>query len=414
MRRIAQVLFTMLFAVSPLVAEVAQNEFSSGWLLNPQTQNWSCSVFDGKTPIGSGTGTGFCKANLVANLGYVYAQPLKVWNGSANKYYFYVEEWGAIEGPGSECWGDSILIFEAGYNDSGATGVTNPIYRGTANPSSQCSGSSSERSHWLFTSAVYDAGSVYLLGQRNKWNGTAFKDIWLGTSAPAVNGSYGKHFNWSKILQTTIAGHDLIGLYAVPDATGRIWRGVLENTHGGGWGATPVIINWNNNTIQYKTGPSTWATVAVGGSISGALPYLQQHGFVASFTKVNNRYELWYDTLPAPGGSQLPMVGCNTTLYNYNGSVLGRDDNGNQHKYVVMDTNLNAILGPLNHTSSTHPIPSSEVWSIHDPHSANVLGYAGSTMYYGSNDWSICNVQLNDWNPWSGMGIRWGRLSVTN
>lgn len=401
-----------MLTASLLYGETGQNESESGWFLHPQLQNWSCNVFAGKTPIGSGSGGGQCKANFISNLGYVYAQPVKVWNGSADKYYFYVQEWGAVEGPGSECWGDSILIFETPYTANGAkaSGV-NPIYRGTANPPEQCSATSNERSHWSFGSAFYDSflGRVYLVGQRVRWDG-GFNEIWLGESIPAANGSYGKSFTWSKLLQTNISGHSIYTLHVVPDTNAMIWRGFLDNSHQGGWGATPVIINRAQNTIQYKNINGTWTTIPVGGTMTD-LTYIQQPGFTASFVKVNNRYELWYETKPLPG-SQRPMVPCPDSPYLTNINTAGRGTNGNQLYYVVVDANLNPILGPLPQSSSTHPIPSNELWSTLGPHAANIVGLSGSTMYYGSNDWSICNVTLNDWNAWSGSGIKWGRLTV--
>jgi hypothetical protein len=40
--------------------------------------------------------------------------------GGVQKYFFYVQQWGSPEGPGSERWGDSTLLFELPYSVAGA------------------------------------------------------------------------------------------------------------------------------------------------------------------------------------------------------------------------------------------------------------------------------------------------------
>jgi hypothetical protein len=398
--------------IAPFVfAETGQRETTSGWFLNPDTQNWSCNVFAGKTPIASGTGAGHCKAGDRAHLGYVYAQPVKVWDGSANKYYFYVEEWGQAEGPGSECPGDSVLIFEVPYTANGAraSGV-NPIYRGSASP---CS---SVEPHWLFSSAFYDplTAGVTLTGQRNYSDGTAaaFVDIWIAESKPATNGSYGKHFTWKKLFATSIPGHNLFHLYVVPDADGRVWRGFIEHTAPGyGWGATPIIIDRAQNTIRYKSSATTWTTIPVGGSMTGSVPYIQYHGFFSAFVKVNNRYELWYDAT-GPRSGNLPMSPCDMAKYTYNVDGPLDRSGANIPQYIVVNTNLETVLGPLPLYSDTHPIPTDERFSVIVAKPANIVNLAGSTLYYGSNDWGVCNLYLTNWGHWSGSGIRYGRLTT--
>jgi hypothetical protein len=421
MTRIAGILIAAALTATSAYGEIGQNESESGWFLNPQTQNWSCNVFLGKTPIASGFGGGACKANDVANLAYVAAQPVKVWNGSAYRYYFYVQEFSSLEGPGSECWGDSILIFETPYTANGAkaSGVT-PVYRGTANPPEHCSGSSSERSHWAFGSAFYDpnVNRVFLIAQRTKWDGPAFKDLWIGESAPEADGSYGKRFTWTKMLQTTMNDHAMFRAFFVPDTGQWIWRGFMANQLGLAVGGTPIIINRAQGTLQYKTGPSTWVTLAFPGTIdnNSPPPYIQHASFMSSFVKVNNRFELWWDD-KQPSGSQRPMVPCPDTPYLTNASSAGRNGDsqgpkGSNLSYIVLDANLTPISGPFPLSSDTHPLPANELWSVIEPHSANIVNLAGSTLYYGSNDWSICNVPLNTWNAWSGSGIKWGRLVV--
>lgn len=429
-------ILTMLLCIAPAaLAENGQREGAesvgkSGWLLDVNTQNWTCNVFAGKTAIGNGSGVGQCKARTGVNgeyrqhLAYAYAQPVKVWDGAANKYYFYVEEWGAVEGPGSECSGDSVMIFEVPYSANGAlaAGGVKPIYRGTANP---CN---TGVPHWLFDTAMYDelTGGVTLTGQRNVQDtieAGAFREIWIAESKPAGDGSYGKNFVWKKLFGTAVAGHALLHLYVVPDAGGKIWRGFIENKYpgvNGAWGATPITINRAQGTYRYKTGPglNDWTDMAAGSSMT-VLPYIDPTyftHFIHSFVKVNNRYELWFEK-GAPRSGVKPMQPCNQAMYTFNvetpanGGALGRDG-ANDPYYLVVDVNLNPISVKLPLHSDTHPIPSDERFSAAATRAMNMVNLPGSTTYYGSNDWAVCNIYLTNWGHWSGSGIRWGRLTT--
>lgn len=414
MKRLAQLLLLSIVVMPPAFAESAQNEYASNWFLNVQTQNWTCSVFAGKTAIGGGAGVGQCKARpeYLQHLAFAFAQPVKVWDGTDNRYYFFVEEWGAPEGPGSECNGDSILIFEVPYSANGARALqTTPIYRGTASP---CGAT---EPHWVFASAFQDplTGGATLVGQRNVADsvaGGAFRDVWIGESKPS-GGVYGKNFAWKKLFDTSIAGHNIYHLYVVPDADGKTWRGFMENSYGAGWGATPVIVDRVQNTVRYKTSATLWTTISVGGTMT-VPPYRQVDGFMSSFAKVNGRYELWLDN-GGPRSNVKPMTVCDATKYAYNvgDSPGGLNRAGaNAPRYIVMDANLNALTAALPLMSATHPVPSDEHYSIGGPRATNITGMTGSTIYYGSNDWSVCSIYLTNWNHWSGMGIKWGRLET--
>src|SRR6185436_9848112 len=138
---------------------------------------------------------------------------------------------GALEGPGSECWGDSILIFELPYTSAGARALNvNPIYRGAAQPTNSCPETvpdgpdpdtnpdpNPERSHWTFHSVFRDEGfgSTYILGQRVRDLGGRFNEVWLGTNAGTPEGLY---FNWSRLTYTSRSDLSIYGIYAIPDS----------------------------------------------------------------------------------------------------------------------------------------------------------------------------------------------------
>jgi hypothetical protein len=397
---------------APLLGESGQNEVSGRWFLNPETQNWSCSVVAGKQPvINVGTGVGHCKAGFRENLGYVRAIPLRQSTAGGDKYYFYVEEWGGVEGPGSECWGDSILIFELPYTADGASGVINPIYRGAAQPASSCpetvadgpdSGTDPdpnlERSHWTFHSVFKEPGlsTTYLLGQRVRFDGR-FNEVWLGQASEGLN------FIWSRLLHTQRSDLSIYGIYAIPSG-GSVWRGYLSFSHPGGWGVTPVIVNRSTQQISYWTGDQVWTTVPLGGEIT-VLPYVQHHGFVTNYTFVRGRYELWFVNPVAKSGNR-PLAVCPDDPYLTNNARWG---NGQQPYYLVVDSNFNVVQPAKNLTSAIHPIPSDNGFSVGEVTRTDTL--AGPYIYYGSQDWGVCNIKYLWPGEWSGSGIRVGRVA---
>ncbi len=401
-------------AAPDLLAESATREFAGKWFLNPSTQNWTCATEPGLPTVGPGSGTGQCKSNFTSNLGFIRAYPTVRARASGTKYFVYVQEWGGAAGPGSECWGDSIMLFETPHSVAGAKADVAPIYRGVVTPPGECSEASPERSHWAFASVFHDNGfgATYLLGQRVRWDAAApFTEIWVGESSPNMQGyDEGIHFTWSKLFGTTIPDHNVYGAYLIPDDGGLVWRGFLENSHPGGWGATPIIVDWLDLTIQYKTSATGWATIPVYGNMTGGLPYLQYHGFVSGYSFVRGRYELHFGG-PAPKSGNRPLPTCpdNPYVNNNTGVTLpGRWDNGQQPYYLVVDGNFDLVQSSRNLTSTIYPLPADTGFS----HGAlsRVETLAGQTIYYGSQNWSLCNVALNTWNHWSGSGIRFGRV----
>jgi hypothetical protein len=404
------VVMTALMAL-PLEAESVSRESAGKWFLNPQTQNWTCATEPGLLTIGTGQGAGKCYAGYTNNLAFVHAIPTVRTRATGTKYFFYVQVWAAAEGPGSECAGsDTILLFESPYSSAGAMGDVNPIYRGTVVPIGDCGGGFS----WSFQSVFRDPGfgATYILAQRvDITAGQGFDEIWMGKSLPNGQGyDEGIYFSWEKLLKTTLSGHSVYGAYLIPDAGGYVWRGYLSNSHAGGWGATPLVVDWLNNNIKYKTGPTTWATIPIGGSMTTTLPYIQHHGFVSDYSLVRGRREL-HLTNPVTKSGNRPLAVCNDTPYvnNNNGSILaGRWDNGQQPYYLVVDSNFNVVQSERNLVSSLFPLPSDTGFSYGSLKRVETL--AGQSIYYGSQNWSICNVVLNTWNHWSGSGIRFGSV----
>jgi hypothetical protein len=398
----------------PLEAESVSREFAGKWFLNPQTQNWTCATEPGLLPIGAGQGAGKCGAGFINNLAFVHAIPTVRTRATGTKYFFYVQVWAAAEGPGSECAGsDTILLFESPYSIAGAMGDVAPIYRGTVVPIGDCGGGFS----WSFQSVFRDPGfgATYILAQRVDISaGQGFDEIWMGKSLPNAQGyDEGIYFSWQKLLKTTISGHHVYGAYLIPDAGGFVWRGYLSNSHAGGWGATPLIVDWSNNNIRYKTGPgpTEWATIPIGGSMTTTLPYIQHHGFVTDYSFVRGRREL-HLTNPVLKSGNRPLAVCNDTPYvnNNNESILsGRWEKGQQPYYLVVDSNFNVVQSDRNLVSSLFPLPSDTGFSHGSLKRVETL--AGQSIYYGSQNWSICNVVLNSWNNWSGSGIRFGSVA---
>jgi hypothetical protein len=403
---VALVLFLLAFlAHVPLEAESVSRESSGQWYLNPQTQNWTCATEPGLLTIGSGYGAGQCKANYINNLAFIHAMPQVRTRATGTKYFFYVQVWAAAEGPGSECSGsDTILLFESPYSVAGAMGNVAPIYRGTVVPIGDCGGGFS----WSFQSVFRDPGlrATYIIAQRVDVAGQQpFNETWMGTSLANSQGyDEGIHFSWQKLLKTTITDHSVYGAYLIPDAGGFVWRGYLSNSHPGGWGATPLIVDWLNNNIRYKTGPGStaWATIPIGGNMT-TLPHIQHHGFMTDYTFVRGRRELHLTDPPSKSGNR-PLAVCPDNPY-LNNNRWGK---GQRPYYLVVDSNFNVVQSERKLVSSLFPLPSDTGFSHGSVTRVETL--AGQNIYYGSQNWSICNVVLNTWNPWSGSGIRVGSV----
>lgn len=420
----------LLAAAAPLFAESAQSEVDGRWLLSPSTQNWSCFVVAGKQPVTGGTGVGACYAGFREHLGFVKAFPLRQTTATGDRYYFYVQEWGALEGPGSECWGDSILIFDLPYTSGGAQSLMakgGPIYRGAAQPANSCpenvgGAANPERSHWSFHSVFHDTifgGGTYMLGQRVRDSG--FSEIWLGESkgTPPYFHDRGLHFNWRRLtytnnLQNSNPWDDLeiYGIYAIPVTGTGIWRGYLYVAHPGGQGASPVIIDWNTLQIRYWSGYDQWTNTPVWTTVRmydepiTTLPYIRHHGFLTSFTYVRGRYEMWFDQ-PVPRSGNRPLATCPDDPYLINNARW--QGGGQAPYYVVVDSNFNVLTPPRSLTSSLHPIPSDTGFSVGELTRIDTL--AGTSIYYGSQDWGVCTLKYLWAGAWSGSGIRYGRVA---
>lgn len=114
----------ILVSVGMLTASIthAANTSNPGWLLDPVTQNWSCT---------SNVPDDFCKANSPEQLAFAQVFPGDVaWN---NRAVFLVNEWGGTDGPGDEHIGDSAMLFTVDATYSGLRGG-DVIYRGLISP----------------------------------------------------------------------------------------------------------------------------------------------------------------------------------------------------------------------------------------------------------------------------------------
>lgn len=427
-----------LLGPAAALAESGQVENAGRWFLNPSTQNWSCSVAPGNQPIGAGTGVGQCKANAndLETLGFIKAVPLPQSTPSGQKLYFYVQEWGALQGPGSECWGDSILIFEVPNTADGARALNvNPIYRGAAQPANSCNGTvpdgpdadtapdpNPERSHWSFHSVFHDAnfGGTYILGQRVRDNGSTevFNEIWVGESLPTppLGGDEGLKFTWSRLTYENRTDVDIYGVYAV-NTGNLVWKGYLywQDKGGGGFGATPFVIDWAAWQIRYWKGNNVWSTIPMYGQMVDK-PYFQHIGFPTGFHAARGRYELWFHDYTARSGVR-PMATCPDDPYLTNMTLPGgggaRWSVGDSASYVVVDINTFASLSPANPrrqlSSTMHPLPSDSGFSVGDIQRVDTP--AGWSVYYGSQDYALCNIKYLWGGHWSGSGIRYGRVA---
>jgi hypothetical protein len=257
-----------------------------------------------------------------------------------------------------------------------------------------------------------------------------FKEIWFGESFGDMFGyNEGVTFNWYRLFYTTSTAFDVYGIYVEPDAGGYVWRGYLYFSSGAGFGFAPIIVDWLNMNIRYWTSNGGFTTIPIYGNMT-ATPYIQHGGFGAGLHKVQGRYELWIGETPPRSGlrpnyfSGLP---CPDNPYNNNVNtdmdastpgVQPRWTTGSATVYIVFDPNTFAPIdpdgpGPLGvrraHTSTLFPLPSDSGNTRGGVNRVETL--AGQTIYYSDQGWALCNVSyLNNWNHWSGSGIRFGRV----
>lgn len=440
MRRSSRLLLIFLAAltIAPTGAwpEIAQQEFAGNWFLGGPSQNWTCSTAPGLPPIGTGTGAGKCYMSTLASQAFMAAVPqVRTVTGGTQKYFFYVQQWGMPEGPGSERWGDSTLLFELPYSAAGAMGTSAPVYRGVV--SGNVGPNDPSKFFSTFHSVFHDNGfnATYMTGQR-VWYPTApagyydgFKEIWVGQSSADVSGfNEGVVFNWSRLFYTTSTAFDVYGIYVEPDTAGKVWRGYLYFSSAAGFGFAPIIVDWLNSNIRYWTGNGVFTTIPIYGNMT-VTPYKQHDGFGASLRKVQGRYELWISETPPRSGRRPNYYAgfpCPDNPYNNNVNtdmssdpgVQPRWTNGSQASYVVFDPNTFSPVdpdgpGPLGvrrtHSSTLFPLPSDSGNTRGGVSRAETL--AGQAIYYSDQGQSLCSVSnLLNWNHWSGSGIRFGQV----
>jgi hypothetical protein len=424
MRRMNWMSFALLlFTGHALQAETTLQEFAGVWFINPLTQNWTCSIALGRPP-----GPADCREVAVSSLAFVAAEPIAATvleNGQlVNKYVVYAGEWGGVQGPGSECPGDSVMLFLSPYTADGAKGV-GLVYRGVVQPS--C-GTLPSGSNWALHSVFRDnaRGGIQVTAGRTDLYCQAvgcFEELWLGSGTRSGGADVPHDLRWSLLVRSGLANVDLINLHLTKVAAND-WRGLMtyHNLNPAPWQeATPVKINWSANTFSYKTGPSTWTSISIGGSIT-AMPWSMFQSEIHSFDFVSNRYEVWLEGTPTaqfPARSGNRPNTCPDDPYLTNMSNMDTDQNGQleprwtlgqAQSYAVLDVDFNLIKPLATMQSTVHPVPADFSFSlgniarVDNPH-------LGRAVYYASQDYGICQHKyLNDWGHWSGSGIRVGRL----
>jgi len=415
-----------LLASLPLFAETSQNEIATSWLIDPVAQNWTCSPDPNLPPVPN------CYAVNPKQYAFVGVEAVpvqKLVNGVlTSRMYFYTESWGPIAGASSECAGDNISLFETPYTHAGVRG-SGVIYRGTVRP---CN----DGHHWAVHSAFKDdsLNGIFITAGRAP-DGSTFKELMVGKSFKHSSEDDGIVFTWSQLVTTALPGLDILNTEVRPHPTQpKVWWGffTFDNHNDASFFAmVPMKIDWNNNTFQYKTGPSTWTSIPIGGAIT-VLPYSELPSGADSLTYVRGRWELWVDGTTA---TQLPprsgVVPCGfpanpqpTSLYTANMLDASRvNQGGSSASYYVVTPDF-VITGPRPLTSKgpngvsdygtpasddVRPNPADYGMAFVNAHRVDVPASSWG-LYTGSQDNTICTYNIVDWHPWSGSGIRFTRL----
>jgi hypothetical protein len=427
------------------------NEIASTWFLNPVTSNWTCSIAPGLPPVKSGTGAGACMAASPIDYGFAGVKMVpvtKLINGSlVNRTYFYTQIWGEVAGPGSECGGDTIGLFETGTDHDSLRG-SGLIYRGTVRP---CDGQ-----YYGISSAFKDPNTGYIDVVSGVTNVNVQNDfgkrIVYGASVPNGSGDNGETFpsTWPLLVRVdnnslpTISVTDMI--VAPHPHMANVWFGFMSFFPYSPYyfATTPVMINWNNSTFSYLTAPNTWTTIPVGGSIS-VMPYSQIFTRATNLVYVpgNARWELWVDGMPGneiPPRSGVPPCGfpakpSPTADYNWNlGNSQGQLATGASASFYIVNSVASSYFAttgpyPLHSygpngvqdygtptSDDIRPNPSDYSMAFGIPSRAD-LPDGTWALYTGSLDAVICNYQMlvsnsstmyND--AWSGSGILFTRV----
>jgi len=420
------IVLLLVLATVPVFAETSQNEWSTAWLINPVTQNWTCSPFSVLPPVPN------CYANHPKQYAFVGVEAVpvrKIVNSvMTDRIYFYTESWGAIAGASSECAGDNISLFETPYTLAGVRG-NGVIYRGTVRP---CDGQ-----HWAIGSGFKDdsLNGIFITAGRAP-DGATFKQLMVGKSFKDAKEDDGVLFDWSTLVTTARADLSIFNTEVRPHPTqAKVWWGFMsfDNHNDATYHAmVPIKIDWNNNTFQYKTSATVWTSIPVGSAIT-TLPYTQLPSSAGSFANVRGRWELWVDgdpttQLPPRSGIEpcgFPANPQATAIYSANMLDASRvAQGGSSSAYYVVDVDFTTITGPRPLTSNgangfiDYGLPGS------DDVRPNVADYAMAfvmpnrvdvlpdikALFTGSQDSTICSYNIVDWHPWSGSGIRFTRL----
>lgn len=409
-------------------AQTAYNEYAGTWLLNPITSNWTCSVFPNLPALVNG-----CTTTNPGEYGYAYVKPLPVTkfiNGaSVNKMYFYTEVFGGTHGAGSECVGDNIGLFETPYNHDGVRG-SGVIYRGTVRP---CDGQ-----YYGLNSAFKDntLGAIYLTAGVVNVNdpNDNFKRIVFGSSPHNSNEDNGIYFSWSLLVRTNLSNLLLTDVRLAPNpAQAYTWWGFMSFIDKNSpyyFITSPVIVNVLEQIFQYKTGPNTWVSIPIGGTIS-QTPYYQILRRSMDFSFVRGRWELWVDgttaqELPPRGGVPpcgFPAHPAPTTTYNNNLTNDASLKTGGATSFYIVSSDFSTTgpwplysYGPNNvqdygtPTSDDIRANPSDYGDDFDFPSRIDLPDGTWGFYTGSSNATVCNYSLASWNFWSGSGIFMTRL----
>lgn len=421
------VLLLLLLGSLPMYAENSQNEWSTAWLINPVTQNWTCSPHPGLPAVPN------CYAPTPRHYAFVgvEAVPVKKLIGGVltDRMYFYTESWGALGGASSECGGDNITLFETPYTLQGMRG-NGVVYRGTVRP---CN----DGHHWSVGAAFKDnsLNGIFITAGRAP-DGATFKQLMVGKSFKDTTEDDGIIFEWSTLVTTARNDLSIFTAEVRPHPTqSKVWWGFLgfDNVNDATYHAmVPMKIDWNTNTFQYKTGAATWTSIPIGGAIT-VLPYTQLPSLPNSFVNVRGRWELWVEGTTA---TQLPsrsgVVPCNfpvdpqpTKLYNANmldPSRVAQGGSSSAYRVIGVDFTSIGAAQPLTSnganglvdwgmmgTDDIRPNPADSAMAFIMAHRVDVPPDV-KALFTGSQDNTICSYNLVDWHPWSGSGIRFTRL----